>query len=104
MVATAQCYFIRKRYFNRSPPKGKFGFINKEGKEVTSLKYDYAWSFSEGLAAVKLNDKFGFINKAGKEVIPLKYDHAYRFENGNAKVILNGKEFYINTKGERVEE
>jgi hypothetical protein len=32
--------------------------------------------FSEGLAAVNLNDKSGFIDKTGNEVIPIKYDSA----------------------------
>ena len=51
----------------------KYGFINKEGKEVIPFKYDDASDFSEGLARVLLNHKEGFINKEGKVVIPFKY-------------------------------
>ena len=40
---------------------GKWGFINKTGKEVIPLKYDDAYPFSEGLAKVKLNGKYGLI-------------------------------------------
>src|SRR5206468_8469070 len=40
----------------------KYGFIDKTGKEVIPRKYDDARSFSEGLAAVKLNGEWGFID------------------------------------------
>ena len=70
---------------------GKWGFIDKTGKEVIPIKYDGAWYFSEGLASVKLNDKWGFIDKAGKEVTPIKYDMAISFSEGLANVELNDK-------------
>ena len=38
----------------------KWGFVNKEGKEVIPCMYDYAGSFSEGLAAVGKNEKYGY--------------------------------------------
>lgn len=59
--------------------KGKYGLIDKTGKEVVPTKYDLIGEFSEGLANVVLygkNDlaKNGFIDKTGKIVIPIKYD------------------------------
>lgn len=44
---------------------GKWGFIDKNGKEVIPCKYDDASGFSEGLAQVKKNGKWEFINKYG---------------------------------------
>jgi hypothetical protein len=91
---------------NLSPFKrenGKFGFKDSTGNIVVEAKYDDAESFSEGLAAVSLNNKWGFINKEGKEVIPLKYDMVNWFENGKARVKIDGEKFYIKTKGERIE-
>ena len=83
----------------------KYGFIDKAGKEVISIKYDDADFFSEGLAKVELNNKYGFIDKTGKEVIPIKYDYAEGFsEEGLAQVKLNNKWFYINQKGECVKD
>ena len=82
---------------------GKYGFIDKTGKEVIPIKYDdAAESFSEGLAEVKLNDKWGFIDKTGKEVIPIKYDNAYSFSEGLAKVKLNDKWGFIDKTGKEV--
>nr|WP_325273815.1 WG repeat-containing protein [Wujia sp.] len=34
---------------------GKFGYINKKGKTVIGFKYDYAFSFCDGLACVMKN-------------------------------------------------
>ena len=38
---------------------GKYGFIDKTGREVIPIKYDYVFNFSEGLATVQLNGKWG---------------------------------------------
>ena len=56
---------------------GKWGFIDKSGKEVIPCVYDYAWGFSDGLAVVELNGKWGFIDKAGKQLVPCVYDNVY---------------------------
>jgi len=46
---------------------GKYGYVDKTGKEVIPLKYDYADSFREGLARAKLNGKWGYIDRWGRE-------------------------------------
>ncbi|MBQ5623621.1 MAG: WG repeat-containing protein, partial [Alistipes sp.] len=85
---------------------GKFGFIDKTGKEVIPFKYVYAESFSEGLAAVRVGSyiggKYGFIDKVGKEIIPFKYDWVSCFSNGKAKVELNGEHFFIDKNGNKI--
>jgi hypothetical protein len=82
---------------------GKWGLIDKTGKEVIPCKYDYVGRvFSEGLAYVELNGKWGYINTTGNEVVPLIYDFAETFSNGFARVKLDGEEFYIDTRGKRI--
>ena len=44
---------------------GRYGFIDKEGKEIIELKYDWIDDFHEGLAAVGLDNKYKFIDKRG---------------------------------------
>ena len=83
--------------------KNKYGFIDKDKKEVIPLKYDDADFFSEGLVWVKLDNKYGFIDDMGQEIIPLKYDNAYPFIGGKAKVKLNGEWFYIDKNGNKIE-
>jgi hypothetical protein len=77
---------------------GKWGFIDKTGKEIVPPMYDHTWGFHEGLAAVELNNKWGFIDKTGKLIVPPMYDFSFGFQEGLARVTLNYKEykeFYI---------
>ena len=62
-------------------------------------KFDGAYSFSEGFAAVKLNVKWNFINTEGKLLSEQWYDDAWFFSEGFAPVKLNGKWSFIDTKG-----
>ena len=78
----------------------KYGFIDKSGREAISFKYDDAKSFSEGLAAVKLDGKWGFVDKSGRGVIPLKYDGcAASFSEDLAVVSLDGKYLCVEKLG-----
>lgn len=53
---------------------GKMGFYDATRLEkITEAQFDYAWRFSEGLAAVAQDDKVGFINEQGEMVIPCQY-------------------------------
>lgn len=84
---------------------GKYGFVDKAGKEVIPTKYDAAAStFSEGLAFVGTEDgwnyKYGYINTKGEEVIPLMYSDANDFHEGMAAVRTKNGYGYINAKGE----
>lgn len=47
---------------------GKYGYIDKEGNIVINPQFDHAYSFSEGLAKVKIDGKLGYVNKKGKIV------------------------------------
>ena len=64
----------------------RWGFIDKTGKLVIPFKYDECRSFSEGLAAVRLNDKWGYVDKTGKEVIWLEEGIGENFKEGMARV------------------
>lgn len=92
--------------------KGKYGFINENGKTVISFKYDWASNFNEGFSRIHIggmrmhhgweHERYGFINKSGKEVIKCEYDDALNFSDGFAAVRKNGKWGFINYKGEEV--
>lgn len=87
----------------------KYGFIDENGSEVISIKYeadlphysgkDIGEDFKEGLARVKLNGKWGFIDKEEKEIVPIKYDTACNFDDGLAKVKIIEGESYWGTWG-----
>lgn len=65
---------------------GKYGFIDKDGKEKIPFVYDKATSFSEGLAYFQIDNTYGFINQEGEEVILLDCDSISSFKEGLAKV------------------
>lgn len=80
---------------------GRYGFALKHsGEIVIPKKYDRAYPFDCGRAAVVLNKKLGFIDKIGKEVIPLIYDSVWRFVNNYTKVMQDNKYGYIDKDGE----
>jgi WG containing repeat len=64
------------------------------------------YSFSEGLAAVKLKDKWGYIDKMGKTVIPFQYDGTLPFSDGLSAArqwdVNEGKWSYIDRTGKVV--
>jgi len=70
---------------------GKWGYIDKTGREVIPVKYDTISDFKRGLAKVKLDGKWGIINENGKEIIPPKYDDVMSFKDKTVKVRLNDK-------------
>lgn len=91
----------------------KYGFIDKTGKEITAIDYDFVNDFSESLAAVGRDGKYGFIDKIGKEIIPIQFgsiypyseegeQKKYGFYNGKTKVWLDGREFYIDKTGNEI--
>ncbi|WP_170880351.1 WG repeat-containing protein [Paenibacillus odorifer] len=110
-AATFQAYAIEPQYDYASDfheglagveRDGKWGFIDKTGKEVIAPQYDYARSFNEGLADVRKDGKYGFIDKTGKEVIVPKYDNVHSFSEGLATVIKGGKYGFIDKTGREV--
>lgn len=91
---------------------GKRGFINlNTGKIMIEGRYNHAWNFSEGLAAVYRDNRIGFINTTGEEVIPCQYPTTqyaitrlgYAFHDGYC-VVTNSKNEcgLINQTGELV--
>ena len=84
--------------YQRYEENGLYGF-KKDGAVVIPAKYNFADSFSEGLARVVINGKWSYIDKSGKEVIQLKYNFADSFSEGLARVELNGKYGYIDKSG-----
>ena len=71
---------------------GKWGFIDKTGKEVIPMQYSDVGYFNEGLVPVELGEQWGFFDNKGQEVIPVKlqYDNVWSFREGLAKVCKIG--------------
>ena len=65
---------------------GKHGYIDASGRIVVRPRFDDAWRFSEGLAAVVVGDKWGFIDQTGRIVIAPRFFSAMPFKEGVACV------------------
>lgn len=76
--------------------KGKFAFINREGKRPFKLKFRYAENFSEGLAVVQplQSVRRGYIDTRGEFVIPPIFDDARAFSEQLAAVKVDPDEFF----------
>ena len=84
----------------------RVGFINNNGIEITPVKYDSAYCFNEGYAAVGLGEhkerKWGFLDNTGNEVISCKYDKVKSFSEGMAAVMKNSQWGFIDTTGREI--
>ncbi len=81
---------------------GKYGFIDKTGKEVIPFEYDYVCDFHEGLAGARKNGKYGFIDKTGKVVIPFEYNSVSAFHDGFVLVINDEESYYIDKNNQKL--
>jgi len=76
----------------------KWGFLDKEGNIKINAQFDYAYPFSEGLAAVsKKNNEnaetlWGFVNKKGEIAINYQFKWVGKFNNGLA-IASDGKKY-----------
>lgn len=74
---------------------GLYGYCSIDGKTVIDAVYESAYSFSEGLAAVKVNGKWGFINTSGEVVVPCKYDEVdSSYKDGSGR-LTRGQDIFV---------
>ena len=82
---------------------GKYGYREKKTQKIfIAPQFDAAYSFHEGIAAVKVDHKYGYIDRHGLIVIKLDYDWASSFHNGLAMVERNNRYGYINQEGKEI--
>ena len=80
----------------------KCGFQDKQGKVVIKPQFDGCQSFSQGLAAVRVDKKWGYINKTGKFIISPQFDFADSFFEERGLIVFNGKIGFIDKTGKVV--
>jgi WG containing repeat len=79
--------------------RGTWGFIGKTGQTVIPPQFADADAFSEGLAAVKVENAWGYIDTAGTVVIRPQFDAAYPFSQRRAPVRIGRRTGYIDPTG-----
>lgn len=86
-------------YLSYETKKEKFGLINQDGKNITSISYDKIFQFSDGLARVMQNGKYGYIDENDKIIIAPQFDNALDFSEGFAAVMIKNRWGYIDKTG-----
>lgn len=65
--------------------KGKYGYIDENGKEVVKCQYDLTENMENGVGKVLKGDKYGFVNDKGKVVVQPRYKTA----------LFSGEKFWL---------
>lgn len=52
---------------------GKYGYVNTKGEKVIDHQFDEAYTFYDGVAAVKVGNAWGLINSSGNFIVAPKY-------------------------------
>jgi WG containing repeat len=81
------------------PPSCKFTFVDKNGRAISTARFDGAGAFSEGLAPVKIDSLWAYINRDGAIAISPQFDDAVSFSDGVAAVRQSGLYGYIDKSG-----
>ncbi len=70
--------------------KGRYGFVDSQGRLRIANRYEAVRPFSEGLAPVQILGKWGFINMQDNVAIQPVYERVWDFENGRSLVSQKG--------------
>ena len=60
---------------------GKWGFVNRNGKEICQFKYDSVLPFIGGEALVQVGKFWGAMSTSGNDIVPLYYDEIFYFHD-----------------------
>ena len=81
---------------------GKCGYIDRTGNFAVKPQFNSVSPFSEGMAAIQIDNKWGYINTSGNIVINPQFDSTTMFSGGLAVVSVAGKTGTIDKRGRYV--
>lgn len=68
--------------------KGKWGWVNSEGKIIQEPKYEYISLFKEGVAVCKEGNKYGLIGGGTEKITAVKYSDVINFNKSGQSLYL----------------
>jgi hypothetical protein len=80
-------------------PGARWGYVDAAGSVAIEPRFQSAAGFSDGLAAVVLDDRYGYVDHAGDVAIPFRYHNAGPFSEGRARVQVDGHWGFIDRAG-----
>jgi len=95
---------FKEGYAIVSTENNKYSFINEKGELTTNLKFEKAYEFCNGYAAVKNSGKWGLIDNKFNLIINFQYDSLGSVSKGLNLIAATkqGKSGFIDTKGNTV--
>lgn len=75
----------------------KYGFVNKDGKEILKPEYDEVGAFINGLAYVLKGDLYGYIDTEIHIIVPVKYKAVGMFNSDGLVWVNEGGKFEKST-------
>ncbi|MBE9129456.1 WG repeat-containing protein [Coleofasciculus sp. LEGE 07092] len=91
---------IKAHSFTHRRIGGQYSYIDHSGKRVKQPQFDWADSFQEERARVKMGYKWGYVDKTGQLVSRLEFDEAGFFSEGLARIRIGSKYGYIDRNGQ----
>lgn len=83
--------------------KGKWGFVDANGKEIIAHQYEKADCFYMGYSSVVIDGKMGLINLKGKTIVPFEYDNDLMYFEDGLAVVKKGEKFgYVDLTGKLI--
>ncbi|MEP0546180.1 MAG: WG repeat-containing protein [Rhodothermales bacterium] len=77
----------------------RWGYLDTEGRVAIAPQFRWASGFSEGRAAVVLDDRYGYIDTTGALVIPPQFGRAGAFSEARAPVRRAGQWGFVDRDG-----
>jgi hypothetical protein len=77
----------------------RWSFVDKNGTPISTMQFDDAKDFTEGVAPVRVGPRWGFVDHSGQVTIAPQYGFAESFSEGLALVYLEGKMGFIDHSG-----
>ena len=85
-----RCYYGNWPHYKIGPDNERWGYIDESGKFVIKPQFENASQFSEGLAAVEIENMWRYIDRSGKFASQRRFSQAGSFQNNIAIVRFAG--------------
>lgn len=87
---------------------GKYGFLDRTGKEVVPCIYDETGLFQQGRTLVRIDEHYGIVDTLGNIILPIEYENhssrgfKYTYFDSRALIEKEGKMTFVDLDGNAI--